>query len=371
MAIIDRYLFKETLISWLSVLVVLLLIFCSKHFVRYMSDAVAGELPAYMVFQLLSLFTLSYLVLIIPFAFYLAIIITLGRLYKENEITAMEACGIGIPRITKSLLLLSVGLAVLVGVLSLWVAPWAELKQYEIRDEARAKSEFSLLAPGKFHEIRGGKGVFYMEALSKDQSRMLNIFIQLDKDGKADVFSARSGYVKPIENSNDYFVVLENGYRFQEMPDGGFQLQQYVESGVRIYQNRQPFSTTKIIAQPTAALFGASSLESIAELQWRLSMPVSCIFLGLIGVLLSRTTPREGRFAKLFFALLVYIAYIYPLMASKAGVAQASIPPWLGLWWVHLAALIFVLFLLQRQFGAYWLKLQFKTLLHRRNDAHS
>ncbi len=354
--IIDRYLFKETILTWLSVLLVLLLIFCSKHFVRYMSDAVAGELPIAMIFQLLSLFTLSYLVLIIPFAFYLAVIIALGRLYKDSEITAAEACGIGIPRIARSILQLSLMLAILVGLLSLWVAPWAELKQYEIRQQASSEAEFSFISPGKFHEIRGGKGVFYIESKSADQSRMLNIFVQIQEENKTDVFSAKSGYLKKINSEGDYFIVLENGFRFEYLPDGSFRQHEYQESGVRINQSVREFGTDKIVAQPTWSLFSMNSSESFAELQWRISMPVACLLLGLLAVLLSKTNPREGRFGKLFLALLVYIAYVYSLMLFKSWVAQEKVPDFAGMWWVHLIASIYIIVLARKQFGAQWFK---------------
>lgn len=356
MAIIDRYLFKETIITWLSVLVVLLLIFCSKHFVRYMSDAVAGELPTSMIFQLLSLFTLSYFVLIIPFAFYLAIIITLGRMYKENEMTAAEACGIGVPRIARSLLQIALGLAVIVGVLALWIAPWAEAKQYEIRNMAASEAEFSFIAPGKFHEIRGGSGVFYIENMNAEQSRMENIFVQIRDEDRTDVFSARSGYLEKINNLGDYFLVLQNGYRFEQLADGSFRQHEYEETGIRISQSVRDSGTDKLIAQPISALLSMKGTESTAELQWRLSMPITCLILTMIAVLLSRTSPREGRFGKLFLALLVYIAYVYSLMLGKNGVAQGDIPGAVGLWFIHLIALIYIFYLARRQFGTAWLK---------------
>ena len=350
--IIDRYLFKETIVTWLSVLVVLLLIFCSKHFVRYMSDAAAGELPTALILQMLSLFTISYLVLIIPFAFYMAIIITLGRLYKENEITAAEACGIGIPRITKSIFLLSLLLTLLVGVLSIWVAPWAEYSQYELRNQADAEAELSFIAPGRFHEIRGGHGVFYIEDLSKDKSRMVNLFVQIDDDEKTDVFTSKSGFLKRDKESEDYFLVMENGFRFKT---GGFRQYQYKESGVRIYQESSDKRIDKVIAKPTWNLLFRKDKQSIAEIQWRISMPLSCVLLALAAVLLSRTEPREGRFGKLFLSLLVYIAYVYSLMVSKSWIANGSISPYIGMWWAHLLMFAYILHLAKDQFGKAWL----------------
>lgn len=353
--IIDRYLFKETIVTWLSVLLVLLLIFCSKHFVRYMSYAAAGDLPTSMILQLLSLFTLSYLVLIVPFAFYMAIIITLGRLYKENEITAAEACGIGIPRITKSIFFVSLLLTTLVGVLSIWIAPWAEYTQYEIRHKAEAESELSFIAPGRFHEIRGGQGVFYIEDLSKDKSRMVNLFVQIDDKDKTNVFTSKSGFLKHDPKSRDYFLVMENGFRFEYFKTGGFRQFQYKESGIRIYEENTDRQIDEVIATSTWDLLFRHDVKSIAEVQWRISMPLSCMILSLIAVLLSRTEPRQGRYGKLFLSLLVYIAYVYSLMVSKSWISNGTISPLIGMWWAHLLAVMYIIRLAKQQFGKAWI----------------
>lgn len=353
--IIDRYLFKEIIVSLISVTTVLLLIFSSKHFVRYMSDAVAGELPTSMILQLLSLFTLSYLVLIVPFAMYLSVIITLGRLYKDNEITAAEACGLGLPRIIQSVFYLSVLLAVFVGLLALWVVPWAESEQYNIRDLAKTESEFEFIAPGRFHEIRGGKGVFYIEDISPEVGRMKKVFVYIKEEGKIDIFSSLTGYLEVDSKMGSQFIVLENGYRFEALePDGGYRLHDYDKSGVRIAQHAASSGKLKMIERPTISLWNDKTAEAQAELHWRIAMPISCVLLTLMAVLLSKTNPRQGRFGKLFVALIAYIAYIYVLMLTKTALKNGDVPLMLGMWWVHALAIIFIMILLANQFGWRW-----------------
>ena len=357
--IIDRYLFKEIIYSLLAVLSVLLLIFVSKHFVRYMSDAAAGELPTYLIFQLLSLFTLSYLVMIVPFALYLAVIITFGRLYKDSEITAAEACGLGIPRIMQSTFYLSLILCAIVGTLSLWVAPWAEEQQYLIRDQAKSESEFGFIAAGRFHEIRKGNGVFYVESFSDDNKTMHNVFVQLQNGDKMDVFSAPSGYMELDKETGAQFIVLKNGYRYEELPDNeGYRLHEYESSGVKIAHQTVVSNVQKIIAQSTSLLMENGSNEAKAEIHWRLAMPISCVLLTLMAVLLSHTNPRQGRFSKLFVALVAYIAYVYLLMLTKNWLKNGDIPMELGMWWIHFLALLCVFYLAAKQFGWPWLSSQ-------------
>ena len=65
-------------------------------------------------------------------------------------------------------------------------------------------------------------------------------------------------------------------------------------------------------------------------------MPLAAIVLAMLAVVLSRTTPRQGRFGKLFTAILAYIIYSNLLLVAQTWLQRGTIPPWLGLWWVHL-----------------------------------
>jgi lipopolysaccharide export system permease protein len=251
--------------------------------------------------------------------------------------------------------------ALVVGALSIWIAPWAEQQQYKTRDQAKAESEFGILEPGRFHEIRGGHGVFYVEAMSSDNQRMINVFIYLEEDGKRDVFSAASGFQKLDLRTGSRFVVLENGYRYEELPEGqGYRLHTYKTSGVRIAKQEIVRSQWPRIARMTVDLLNSDDPEDISELQWRISMPLACLLLTMLAVLLSRTSPRQGRFAKLFVALLVLIVYYYLLIMARSWVEAEKISPQLGMWWVHVAALVLIGALLMRQFGRRWFMQQLK-----------
>ena len=352
--IIQRYFLREISVTLVAVLSVLLLIFMSKHFVRYMSDAAAGVLPTELIVQLLMLFTLSYLPLIIPFALFIAILVAMGRLYKDSEITAMEACGIGIPRIIQSTFRIALGLALLVALLSVWAAPWAEKRQYDLRDLAKVKSEFSFLAPGRFHEIRGGDGVFYVESMSEDKQHMEKVFVFLGGEQGQNVFVAQTGF-QQSEKDGTHYIVLEDGSRFEALAeDGGFRLHRYQRSGIRVSPQDVEVGSRPLKAASNEQLFARGNAADMAEWQWRLSMPLSCVLLTILAVVMSRTNPRQGRFAKLFVALLLYIVYFYLLTMAHAWMKDEIVPAWIGMWWVHGAMLLVVLALLVKQLGVRW-----------------
>jgi lipopolysaccharide export system permease protein len=100
-------------------------------------------------------------------------------------------------------------------------------------------------------------------------------------------------------------------------------------------------------------LIADSSLDALAEFHWRIAIPLSLPFLVLIAVPLSAADPRQGRFGKMFPALMLYLGYFILLMAGRKALEDGNIPPQLGLWWVHAVLLCIgiVLLLRGRPFG--------------------
>jgi lipopolysaccharide export system permease protein len=88
-------------------------------------------------------------------------------------------------------------------------------------------------------------------------------------------------------------------------------------------------------ALPTSSLFGSPELRSIAELQWRISLPLLVFIVTLMAVPLSRVNPRQGRFLKLLPAILLYMAYLTILISARGALEKGKLSPVIGLWWVH------------------------------------
>lgn len=349
--VVQRYLYREILGTLAGVLAVLLLIFTSKHFVRYLSDAAAGLLPTSLILEILVYFILSSLVYMLPFALYISVLLALGRMYQDNEVTAMEACGIGLPEILRGVVGFAAVFSLSVAVLSLWIAPVAEQQQLRIRSQAESESEFGLIAAGRFHPILEGRGVFYAEEVSDDRRVMRNVFVQVQGGEKLDVFSAETGSMTLDRNTGDQYVILHDGYRYEWLPGGqGYRIHQYETSGVRIFRRDADTESASRGAKPTIALLQSDNSADAAELQWRISMPLSAVLLAILGGLLSRTSPRQGRFAKLLMALLAYAVYFNLMTVSQSWLKKGFIPEFVGMWWVHLAMAALVAALLTRRF---------------------
>jgi lipopolysaccharide export system permease protein len=348
--IFDRYLLKEVIQGWLGVTIVLWLVLFSNRLVRYLADAAQGDIPVDVIFKLLALKMVWYQALIIPFAFALGVMLALGRMYRDNEMVVMSACGVGPWRIYRPLL--ACGLLVALGLagLSLYVSPAVQDISNQLKTSAEQQAELTILGAGRFNNLQGGKVTFYAERLSSDHKQMENLFIVIrDRDRPerpAQLLTAHSATRTRDDGSGDDFLVLQDGYRYTGQPGAAdYHVMQFSKYGVRVDLPDVAPQETRREAIPTAQLLRSSDPWDIAELQWRLVMPLSVISLILLAVPLCRSGPRQGRYGRLVLAIMLFLIYYNLLGTAKMWVGKGTLPLQLGLWWVPLLPVLITVLL--------------------------
>lgn len=349
--IIERYLFKELAGTLFAVTTVLFLIFVSSWFARLLGQVAAGSIQADVIFLLLSLKSIDALMILLPLSFYLAVLLAFGRLYKDSEMTAMLACGVSLTRITRLVFLMGLGFALIVASVSLYFGPWAKSERFIIQEQMRSTSGLEAIAAGQFREMAGGDVVFYAERLSDDGKSMENIFIQAERQGNLNLIVAERGS-QTTESDGSRYLLLQNGHRYEGEPgQADFRIIKFGEHKVLVKQPEAVFKVDSVSAKPSLALWQSGKPHELAELQWRISMPLSAVLLALLAVFLSRSSPRQGRYAKLFLGILVYIIYSNLLGVAKTWVEKGKVDALIGIWWVHLLLLITIALLMVQHSG--------------------
>ena len=94
LVIIGRYLNKEVIKTMLVVLMVLLMLFVGQRFVLYLSDAAKGSFSSDLVLTLLVLQLPVFISYLLPLSLFLGLLISLGKLHTDHEMTVIMACGI-------------------------------------------------------------------------------------------------------------------------------------------------------------------------------------------------------------------------------------------------------------------------------------
>ena len=354
--VIERYIGKEIIRTTSAVVFVLLLIFISNRLVRYLADAAAGDIPSNVIWTLMGLNTVYYFVVILPLAFYLAILLALGRMYQENEMTALSACGVGYGMLYKTILILSIPITLLMVWVSLSVVPTLAQVEYKIIQDTEKELGITGLSPGRFKEARGNKEkVMYVESISADNVNTKNVFIYAKINNVPIVLSSATGRIF-INEIGERYLILKNGYRYDGAPgQASFKITRYKEYALKLESKLRRNRSLKRGAVPTSALLKSNKPRDIAELQWRISLPLSTLFLSILAIPLSRIKQRKSRFEKLIVAMLIYILYFNLLSVSRAWIGQKTISPYIGLWWVHALVFVLAMVILTRILGTRWM----------------
>lgn len=349
-AVIDRYLLREFVINMTAVTGVLWLIFVATRFARYLADAAVGNIPPDVIFTLLGFSSLGALSVLLPIGAFLAVMLSLGRMNSDNELTVMAACGISSFRVIRNVLIFAGTMAIIVAILALYIVPSVLADRYEIEGKAKMSANTTGLIAGAFKESRDGDWTFYSEGLSADKQFMENVFIEINRPDKPLTFRSEIGYFDIDSQSGDKFLVLENGYRYEgSAGQQDFTIAKFATHSLLVEKGEQGEVREKHKSMSTARLLDRGSAEDIAEVQWRVAAAVMTLILSLIAIPLAHAGPRQGRFAGFVPAVLLYIVYSNLLGINRAWVAKAEISPWLGSVWVHLLMLLVLVLLMNRR----------------------
>ena len=350
--ILDRYIFREIATAWLGVTMVLLLILLTNQFARVLGDVAKGKLPKDAAFDVIGLSAVQYLTILVPIGLFLAIMLALGRLYRDSELPAMMACRVGPAGIYRPMSWLMVPLVLGVAWLSIEGGPWAMTNVDRIGAEARRQADLASIEPGQFTVFGPDRAVVYGHAVTP-QGQMEKVFMQrmLD-DGSIEVVISEIGEMVESDDPDVRLLVLRDGRRYEGVPGTTeFRVIEFAEHGVPYRLPNLKTSEPRPRAMAFLDLMRSDEPEHIAEFQWRLGIPLSTVILAILAVPLSRSQPRAGRYGRLAIGLLVFIIYLNMMSAAKAWIEQATISPALGIWWVHGCMLLFALGLLVVQNG--------------------
>ncbi|MCL9780580.1 LPS export ABC transporter permease LptF [Vibrio sp. S4M6] len=331
--IIVRYLIRETLKSQLAIFFVLFLVFLSQQFISVLGDASDGNIPANMILSIVGLNMPRMGQLMLPLSIFVGILLTFGRLYAESEITVMNATGIGNKFLVHAALYLAVITMAVAGFNSLWLSPWGQHKVDEIMTKIAAEDTVELLKKGTFQPTPDGSSVIFIDNI-KDK-KLTNVFVaQLRPRGSLlpSVIFSHTGDITE-SNTGRQVITLYDGTRYEGVPTRlDYMITNFDKYTGVIGKRAVGPPGRDWQATPTLDLIKMNSLPAKAELQWRISLVICIPLLTMLVVPLSRVNPRQGRFAKMGPAILIYLTYFLLISAMKSSIEDGSIPTWIGLW---------------------------------------
>jgi len=343
--VIFRYLAREIFVNTITITVILLVVFISDQFVKYLGRTAKGYITVTALLKIMSLQIPLLAGLLLPLGLFLGILLAYGRLYNDNEMTVMQACGMSKARLVRQTFLVALVVSVFVGVLMLWVQPKMAWYRNQALAEAASASPLEKILPGRFMGIAKGKWVIYSKSISRDRKNLYDVFVAetekkagQEKGQVKAVVTAKRAYQEWNNKLQSNFIVFTDGYRYAGTPgQKDYQVIHFKKYGMRIPTIKIKVGN-KAEIMPSAKLWQlqGSDKEAAAELQWRISIPLSALLLALLAVPLSSAGPRRGRYVTILPGMMLYIGYAQLLFMGQAWVEKGKVSPAFGMWWVHL-----------------------------------
>jgi len=350
--ILNRYLFKEISNSFLGTLLILTVVIVGNSFVRLLSDASIGKLPADLLGQSLFYVSTVNLIRLIPVALLISMMLAFSRLYRDSEIVSMQAAGVSPYSLYKAIFTFVAPLSLLLLVLVLFVSPWASGQYTSIQRQVDERPEAAGIPPGTFKVTTTANGEFTLlaEDIEKNESTMHRFFAHIrNKNGESIIWGKTAAlFIDSI--SGERILEIRNGARYEFPTDGTSRITHFVEHGINM-PLKESHQISKANTLKTSELIQNPTVKNIAELHWRIAVILSAPLMALLALPLSYTNPRQGRYSKIAIGILIYAVYANFLLSGKSLLDNGRINAWIGLWWVHILLGIFIIWLIRRTFG--------------------
>ena len=329
---LDRYLIREVLKPSMVVCILFVVLFAGYSWIVFLAKAVDALLSTGMLLKLIVLKVGIALEVLLPVSLYFGIILGLGRLYADSEMKALLASGVSPYRVMGTIGLLAACMAMVVALFSLYLRPLAYEESYRVKAQGEAGLGISHLEPGHFYERRDGSLVLFAEEVDQQERQLKRVFVQSEDGDTLRIISAQRAGEQFHAESGMAIPVLFDGFEYKLTRNGSIT---HISNFSRLsIFPQETIAEYKRKAASTQELSLSDSRKDQAELQWRLSTPFSTILLGLLAIPLSRSSPRKGKYAKIFTATVLFAVYYFVGLMLKNLVEQGTLPVFPGLWWM-------------------------------------
>ncbi len=330
--IIQRYLVKQVVTTSSVVIAILTLIMMGSRLIKYFGFAAQGRFDPSILFSIVAYRLPEFLTLILPLGLFISLMLVFGRLYVDHEMAVFNSSGLSRQRLGQLLLPMAVVYFVLQSILTLWLSPWG-LRQFEQLTATQAvRAGFDLVRPKEF--VSSGAYTIYAGDLSEDRKNLRDIFFyqRSDRPDRPDVIIlAKQASRVELENDTANVVDLIQGRRYSIYPGQAPYSQAEFESYRLRIENKdaQTFMGGEVESYPLQELWKKRNQTVIqSELGWRIFVPFSIFLALLLAVALCEVNPRQGRYLRLFPALMIFASLIVIMMAIKTRVSKGDVGIW-------------------------------------------
>ena len=356
---IARYIRRNLVTLFFAIFFIIGLFVFGNRIVLTVQESFEKGIPFQELIPLISFNMIRDVTLIITLSFFLAIILSISQLYKNSEAIVMNSMGLSDKHFVVFIQPTVLLTFIIITFLTIYAVPWAKQQKNIVEEETKNASEFSFITKGEFEEFKQGDIVFYAsESKTLDtlgEQNLEEIFIYSNNEEKPMIVLASEArkYIDPRTNST--YLRLKDGIRYQGIPsDENISILNFELYDLEIISGELQKSLaiyTKIEGKSTVDLIKAGGSYANAELQWRLSQPITVLILSFFGIFLGKTSPRGGKGVNLLIGIIVFMLYNNGLLVAKRAIELGQINLLTGFLGVHLLVLMLLILLYQFRNG--------------------
>jgi LPS export ABC transporter permease LptG/LPS export ABC transporter permease LptF len=299
-------------------------------------------------------------VLTLPVAFLLGLLIGIGRLSADSELTALRASGVDLLVLYRPIGALAATTAGVTLVLMLAIVPRTNHLLYAMKLRLSSFAFAQRIQPGVFSPEIAGLRV-YAEGASADRRELTGLIIsdRSNPEG-AQLTLARRGWLELEEDQGRLWLRVEDAERHHLAEDGrrydvtSFSRQRMVLQdngptlGVSEKQIRE--QTLRELLDRAAARTRRPEDRRLAwtEVHKKFALPAACLVFGLIGLPLGIVNRRGGRAAGFAVSIAIVLLYYALLATGEARAIEGRMSPGLAMWLPNLLLLAFGAYALAR-----------------------
>jgi lipopolysaccharide export system permease protein len=345
----DSTLRRDLARSFGATVVVILTIVLTIMLIRTLGMAAGGKAAPQDVVLLLGYTALAHLPTVLALSMFVAIMGTLGRMYRDSEMAIWFASGVSLSRFIRPVLRTTWPVLLVVTLLSLLVWPWVNERSAALKDQFDRRSNLSRVTPGQFESSADGNRVFFIERHSPDGTYGRNVFIYGRLKDTESVTTSRTGRVE-VEEDNRYLRLGDGQRNEVDRKSTEKTLSRFEQYSVIVGDRlASPTDDLPPKARSTMLLLSKPTPEHRGELTWRLGLILAAANMVLLGIGLATMNPRRASNWNLMFALLTFFVYFNLISLSRAWVSNGKMGMGEVLLLTHGTALLLALYLMWRQ----------------------
>lgn len=348
--IINKSFITEVMRTALAVTFVIISIFLVMRVMGFLSQAAEGLIPVGGVLSLVVLKMISYLDVMLPLMFYIAMIMVLNRWYSDQEMAVLASAGIGILHFLKPTAVLILILGGVVAFFSFYLTPLSLAKGFTLEQSYRQNNEVSGVVTGKFVEAKDGNGVYFVEDYNRNTGNYENVFVYRASFDREGVVVAQTSFRTEDKKTQDQFLVLVNGTRYEGNPGSPeYRVVDFEKYALRIEPKNRINKFLPIRARTNTELRNSSDAKLRSEWHWRVAKIFTLPILALFALALSHVDSRRGQATGMVLAFFVYLTYTNLLGYTVALIKKSGSDSGNPLLMVHGAYFMLAVYCLYRR----------------------